>query len=342
MGVEPIKWLGDRLRVLDQTRLPEEEIYLELGSAQDVASAITELKIRGAPAIGIATAYGMALGALKIDSNAKEEFLRKLKTVGELLSSTRPTAKNLFGAISRMERVATLGGEVEEIKELLIAEAKKIQAEEEESSRKMSRFGALLIEDGFKVLTHCNTGALAAPDYGTAFGAIRWAKEEGKRIKVYATETRPLLQGSRLTCWELKKAEIPAVLITDSMAGYLMSRGEVDCVILGADRIALNGDTANKIGTYTLAVLAKEHGIPFYVVAPSTTIDPDIASGDEIPIEERDKEEVTHIRGVAIAPEGFEALNPAFDVTPHHLVSAIVTEKGIIREPYTQNLKEVL
>jgi len=200
----------------------------------------------------------------------------------------------------------------------------------------------VLIENGFNILTHCNTGALAAPDYGTAFGVIRWAKEEGKKIKVYATETRPLLQGARLTCWELKKAEIPSVLITDSMAGYLMSQGKISCVILGADRIALNGDTANKIGTYTLAVLAKEHAVPFYVVAPSSTVDPAIASGDQIPIEERSPDEVIHIRGVAIAPEGFEALNYAFDITPHHLISAIVTEQGIIREPYEKGLKEVV
>ena len=341
MSIEPIKWLGDRVRLLDQTRLPGGEVYLELNGYQDIASAITELKIRGAPAIGIAGAYGVALGALKIKSKSKGEFLEKLQGVISTLSLTRPTAKNLFWAIERMQKVAQSGRDIKEIKELLIAEAEKIHAEEVESSKKMSQFGSELIEDGFRILTHCNTGALAAPSYGTAFGAIRWAKEEGKKIKVYATETRPLLQGARLTCWELKKTQIPSVLITDSMAGYLMSRGGIDCVILGADRIALNGDTANKIGTYTLAVLAKEHGIPFYVVAPTTTVDPTITSGDQIPIEERSPEEVTHIWGVAIAPEGFEALNPAFDVTPHHLISAIVTERGIIREPYIDKLKEV-
>ncbi len=341
MSIEPVKWLGDRVRLLDQTRLPEGEVYLELDGYQDIASAITELKIRGAPAIGIAVAYGVALGALKIESESKDEFLERFRGVTETLASTRPTARNLFQAIERMGKVARSGRDVGEIKELLIAEAGKIHSEEAKSSKKMSRFGSGLIENGFRILTHCNTGALAAPDYGTAFGVIRWAKEEGKKIKVYATETRPLLQGARLTCWELKKANIPSVLIIDSMAGYLMSRGEIDCVILGADRIALNGDTANKIGTYTLAVLAKEHGIPFYVVAPTTTVDSNLASGDQIPIEQRNPDEVTHIRGVAIAPEGFEALNPAFDVTPHHLISAIVTEQGIIREPYEERLKEV-
>ncbi len=341
MSIEPVKWLGDRVRLLDQTRLPGGEVYLELDGYQDIASAIVELKIRGAPAIGIAVAYGVALGALKIESESKDEFLERFRGVTKTLASTRPTARNLFQAIERMEKVARSGRDVEEIKELLITEAGKIHSEEAESSKKMSRFGSELIENGFRILTHCNTGALAAPDYGTAFGVIRWAKEEGKKIKVYATETRPLLQGARLTCWELKKANIPSVLIIDSMAGYLMSRGEIDCVILGADRIALNGDTANKIGTYTLAVLAKEHGIPFYVVAPTTTVDPNLASGDQIPIEQRNPDEVTHIRGVAIAPEGFGALNLAFDVTPHHLISAIITERGIIRESYEERLKEV-
>ena len=341
MSIEPIKWLGDKLRLLDQTRLPGEEVYLELSDHQGIASAIIELKIRGAPAIGIAGAYGVALGAQKINSKAKDEFLEKLRDVSKTLTTTRPTAKNLFWAIERMQKVARTGKDAEEIKELLIAEAEKIHAEEVESSRKLSQLGSELIWDGSSILTHCNTGALATAGYGTALGAIKWAKEQGKKIKVYVTETRPLLQGARLTCWELKKANITSVLITDSMAGYLMSQKKIDCVIVGADRIALNGDIANKVGTYSLAVLAKEHGIPFYVAAPTTTVDPNLSSGDQIPIEQRSPDEVTHIQGVAIAPEGFEALNYAFDVTPHQLISAIITERGIIREPYGERIKEV-
>jgi len=341
MSIKPIEWLGDKLRLLDQTQLPGEEAYLELTDYKDIAEAITSLKIRGAPLIGIVGAYGVALGALNIKANSKEDFLAKLCDVKNALASTRPTAKNLFWAINRMQKIAGSGKDVAEIKNLLIAEAEKIYSEEVASSRKLSQIGSELVKDGFSILTHCNTGALATGGYGTALGVIKWAKEQGKKIKVYATETRPLLQGARLTCWELKQDSIPSVLITDSTAGYIMSQKKIDCVILGADRIALNGDTANKIGTYTLAVLAKEHAVPFYVAAPTTTIDPTLKSGDQIPIEQRSQDEVTHIKGVAIAPQGFEALNYAFDVTPHHLISAIITERGIIREPYQAKLKEV-
>jgi len=339
MDIKPVEWLGDRVRILDQTRLPQEEVYLELDDYQDVASAILELKIRGAPAIGIVVAYAVALGALKIESRAKDEFLRKFRDITGTIAATRPTARNLFRAIERMQKVAEAGRDVEQIKKALVNEAIKIHSEEEEATRKLSQLGAELIGDNFTILTHCNTGALATGGYGTALGVIKKAKEQGKRLKVLATETRPLLQGARLTTWELKKANIPFSLITDSMVGYFMGRGEVSCVIVGADRIAANGDTANKIGTYTLAVLAMEHGVPFYVAAPTSTIDLTLASGGEIPIEQRSPEEVTHIQGVAIAPEGAEALNPAFDITPHCYITAIITERGIIREPYGERIK---
>ena len=332
MPTKAIEWLGNRVKILDQTRLPHDEVYLELSHYQDVASAILEMKIRGAPAIGILGAYGVALGTLRIEVASRGEFLDKLRAITQTLAATRPTAKNLFWAVDRMQQVAQTGKDVEQIKQALVEEAVKIHAEEAEATRRLSQLGAELIRDGFTILTHCNTGALATAGYGTALGVIEQANEQGKNIKVLATETRPLLQGARLTTWELKKANIPVTLITDSMAGYFMKRGEVDCVIVGADRIAANGDTANKIGTYSLAVLAKENGIPFYVAAPTTTIDLSLASGDEIPIEQRSPDEVTHIQGITITPEGVQAANPAFDVTPHRYITAIITERGIIKE----------
>jgi len=338
----PIEWLGDRVRILDQTRLPQQEVYLELTNCQDIASAIVELKIRGAPAIGILGAYGLALSALKIETSTRDEFLHKLTGISQTLALTRPTAQNLFQDIDRMLKVAEAGKDTEQIKQALVNEAIKIHAEESEACRKLSQLGAELIQDGFTILTHCNTGALATGGYGTAFGVIRWAKEQGKQIRVIATETRPLLQGARLTAWELKKADIPFTLITDSMAGYFMRRGEVDCVIVGADRIAANGYTANKIGTYTLAVLANAHGIPFYVAAPTSTIDLSLTSGYQIPIEQRSPDEVTHIQGIAIAPEGTEALNPAFDITPHYYITAIITERGIMRGNYGEGMKKTI
>ena len=341
MNYLPIEWLGDRVKILDQTRLPREEVYLELSHYQDIASAIVELKIRGAPAIGVAGAYAIALGALEIESSSKDDFMEKLRQVCQAIGDTRPTARNLFHTIERMERLAEAGKDVGQIKTALVQEAVRIHSEEAEATTKLSRLGAGLIQDGFAILTHCNTGPLATTGYGTALGVIRQAKEQGKNIKVFADETRPLLQGARLTTWELRKADIPVTLITDSMAGYFISRGEIDCVIVGADRIAANGDTANKIGTYTLAVLAKENGIPFYVAAPTTTIDLSLASGEEIPIEQRSPEEVTHIQGVAIAPEGVEAANPAFDVTPHGYITAIITERGIMRAPYGEGIRGI-
>ena len=340
--MKAIEWLGDRIRILDQTRLPQDESYLELASYRAVASAIKEMLIRGAPAIGVAAAYGIALGALEIKAESKSELLEHLQKVIKTLANTRPTARNLFMAISRMKRVAAAGEDIDQIKQALVQEAVKIHTESYKADRRLSQFGAELIGNGFIILTHCNTGPLATAGYGTALGVIIRAHKQGKKLKVFVTETRPLLQGARLTTWELKKANIPFTLITDSMAGYFMRRGEIDCVIVGADRIAANGYTANKIGTYSLAVLANAHGIPFYVAAPTSTIDLSLTSGYQIPIEERSQEEVTHIQGVAIAPEGIQAANPAFDITPSQYITAIITEKGIIREPYGEGIMGVV
>ena len=341
MLTKAIEWLGDRVKILDQTRLPHDEVYLELSHYQDIASAIVTMKVRGAGAIGILGAYGVALGTLKIETVAKDGFLKELQSIIQNLAATRPTAKNLFWAIDRMRQAAEAGNDVEQIKKALVAEAVKIHAEEIEATRRLSQLGAELIRDGSTILTHCNTGPLATAGYGTALGVIMRAQEQGKRIKVLATETRPLLQGARLTAWELKKASVPFTLITDSMAGYFMERSEVDCAIVGADRIAQNGDTANKIGTYSLAVLARENAVPFYVAAPTTTIDLSLASGNKIPIEQRSPTEVTHIRGVSLAPQGTQAANPAFDVTPHRYITAIITERGIVKEPYVDGLKTI-
>ncbi len=340
INYQPIEWLGDRVRLLDQTRLPAEEVYLEITDCGDMAVAIKELKIRGAPAIGVAGGYGVVLGGLAIETASREEFLTRLREVAEALRATRPTAVNLPMALDRM-LAAAVGESVEEIKAALVREAVRIHEGEAEATERLSKLGADLIEDGFTILTHCNTGPLATTGYGTALGVIIYASEQGKRVNVLADETRPLLQGARLTCWELQKAGIPVRLITDSMAGHFLSKGKVDCAIVGADRIAANGDTANKIGTYGVAVLARENGVPFYVAAPTTTIDPALASGDDIPIEERSREEVTSFHGVGTAPEGCEAANPAFDVTPHRYITAIITERGILREPYEEGIGRV-
>jgi methylthioribose-1-phosphate isomerase len=338
--VKAIEWVSGKVRIIDQTRLPWEEVFIEIDDYRQVVKAIKEMQIRGAPAIGIAAAYGMALGAQGIDAVSKEEFLATLLPISEALAATRPTAVNLFWALERMNRLAESGGSVTQIKAALIAEAQRLDKEDEAAERKLSSYGAELIRDGFTIMTHCNTGALAA-GYGTALGVIRAAWESGKNIHVFASETRPLLQGARLTAWELMKYAIPFTLITDTMTGYFLYEGGIDCVIVGADRIALNGDVANKIGTYNLAVLAMENGIPFYVAAPTSTIDLSLASGDEIPIEERSAKEVTHIRGVPIAPEGVNVANPAFDITPHRYISAIITERGIVHEPYVERLKKM-
>ncbi|MDD5591041.1 MAG: S-methyl-5-thioribose-1-phosphate isomerase [Dehalococcoidales bacterium] len=341
-GYQPIEWLDNKVKLLDQTRLPREEVYLELGDYREVAAAIKEMRIRGAPAIGVAGAYGIALGALKIEDTSRDNFMRELKDITQTLAATRPTARNLFMAIERMQQAAEARGDTAQMKKALVNEAARIHSEEIEATGKLARFGAGLIKDGTTVLTHCNTGPLATTGYGTAIGVIRQAKEQGKQIKVLADETRPLLQGARLTAWELKQAGIPFTLITDSMAGYFLNRGKIDCVIIGADRIAANGDTANKIGSYGLAVLAMENGVPFYVAAPVSTIDLSLACGDEIPIEERNPDEVTHLQGASTAPEGTVAANPAFDVTPHYYITAIITEKGIIKEPYIERMRGIV
>jgi methylthioribose-1-phosphate isomerase len=340
MTARAIEWLDGKLRILDQSKLPGEQIFADLDNYRDVILAIKEMRVRGAPAIGVAAAYGIALGASGIKTANKDEFLVQLDQVMQAFAVSRPTAVNLFQAIDRMKKAAR-GDGVPELKNSLVNEAKRIHQEEVTATRQLSQLGAGLIKDGFTLLTHCNAGPLATAGYGTALGVIKATKDQGKKVGVFATETRPLLQGARLTVWELMQESIPVTLITDSMAGYFMQQRQIDCVIVGADRIAANGDVANKIGTYTLAVLARENKIPFYVAAPTSTVDLSLSSGDEIPIEERSPEEVTHIQGVPIAPEGIRAANPAFDVTPHSYITAIITEKGIIKEPYGKELPNI-
>ncbi len=339
--MEPVVWLGDGIEILDQTRLPWQEVRLRLSSYQEVAAAIKEMRVRGAPVIGIVAAYGMALGAQSVESQNKEQFLIDLNRIAETLASTRPTAVNLFKAIDRMLSAAESGGDVAAITASLVAEAKAIHNDERQATRSICRLGAGLIRDGSTIVTHCNARPLATGGYGTALGVIIEARRQGKVVTVLATETRPLLQGARLTVWELMRQDIPVTLITDSMAGHFMTRGDVDCAIVGADRIAANGDVANKIGTYALAVLARENAVPFYVAAPASTIDLSLPSGDGIVIEQRKPDEVTLIQGMSIAPLGVPAANPAFDVTPHRYVSAIVTDKGTLREPYVSTISRV-
>lgn len=328
--VETIQWTDAGVVMIDQRRLPREQIFVTCRTYQDVAEAIRNMTIRGAPAIGVAAAMGVALGAIE-----GADF----ETVCRTLAATRPTAVNLFWAIERMRRVrAQSNGDLRP----LIEEAQRIYHEDIAICRAIGRNGADLVPDGKTVLTHCNAGALATAGYGTALGVIRAAVSAGKRIDVLADETRPFLQGARLTAWELQHDGIPVKLITDNMAGYFLHSGRVGCVVVGADRIARNGDVANKIGTYGIAVLAKENGVPFYVAAPVSTLDFKIASGAEIPIERRADAEVTHIFGVPVAPENIEVENPAFDVTPARYVTAIITEHGVTRPPYEDSLKDLL
>ena len=337
-----VEYKNGKVILIDQTRLPLEEVYVECDNYQDVAKAIKIMQVRGAPAIGVAAAMGVAIGAKNINAKDYNKFYDEFLKICDHLASTRPTAVNLFWAIERMKSVADKNKNkpVEHIKNILEKEAIKIREEDIEINRAMGMNGQELIEDGDTILTHCNAGALAtAGEYGTALGVIKVAHEMGKKIKVYADETRPFLQGARLTAWELVKEGIPVRLITDNMAGYFMGKGEIDKVIVGADRIAANGDTANKIGTYSLSILAKEHGIPFYVAAPLSTIDIKITDGSKIPIEERNSQEVTHLSNKRIAPEGVEVSNPAFDVTPHKNINAIITEKGIIKPPFIKNIR---
>jgi methylthioribose-1-phosphate isomerase len=343
MKFKTIEWKGDRVRMLDQRKLPREVRYLDCRNASSVAEAIRTMAIRGAPAIGVAAAMGIALGAKKIRSSNPLVFTDAAKKVCQEMRETRPTAVNLFWAVGRMEKILERveSDGVEETKRRLAREALQILEADIEVNRKIGMYGRNLVKEGDGVLTHCNAGALATGGYGTALGVIYAARDQGKKFQVFVDETRPMLQGCRLTAWELVQEKIPATLITDNMAGVLMRKGSVNLVLVGADRIAGNGDTANKIGTYGVAVLSKSHGIPFYVAAPTSTLDLSLASGEEIPIEERDIAEVTHFRGYPIAPKGVRAYNPAFDVTPHSLIHGIITEKGIIRKPFERNLRRI-
>jgi methylthioribose-1-phosphate isomerase len=341
--IRPIRFVAGKCQMLDQRLLPGEEVWLDYDSYEDVAEAIRSMVVRGAPAIGIAAAIGAWFAARDIDLESSQEFFAEFQQRCAHLVASRPTAVNLSWALERMQRFAeaNLDRSVFELKIGLEYEALAITQEDEQINRKIGRFGAPLIPDQARVLTHCNAGALATGGYGTALGVIRAAVAAGKKVSVIADETRPFLQGSRLTAWELQRDGIPVTLICDNMAGYLMQQGEIDCVIVGADRIAANGDVANKIGTYTVAVLAREHNIPFYVAAPRSTIDLRLTDGSQIPIEERDAREVTHIGDKALAPEGIAVRNPAFDVTPARLITAIITESGVISGDYLSGLRQL-
>lgn len=340
--METMRWKDGVLELLDQTKLPGETSYITCRDYRDVAAAIKVLAVRGAPAIGAAAAYALVLGASgKFASRGK--FEKHIKGVARELAATRPTAVNLQWALDRM--IARLNNSQEQdpvkLRQILLEEANAIFNEDVAGNMAMGKYGQELIPHNARILTHCNAGALATAGYGTAIGVIRAAHEAGKKVSVYADETRPLLQGARLTAWELKQEGIPVTVITDNMSGYLMRRGMVDLVIVGADRIAANGDVANKIGTYSVAVLAKYHGIPFYVAAPLSTVDFSLSSGEEIPIEERGEEEVSFFAGVRVTPTGAKVWNPAFDVTPHDLVEAIITERGLARKPFERSLRKL-
>jgi methylthioribose-1-phosphate isomerase len=334
---------GDAVVMIDQRKLPSEEIYVRCKTGADVARAIKTMVIRGAPAIGVAAAMGIALGMRNSTASGTKKFAGDFYRICELMAATRPTAVNLFWAIERMKRAfaaaAGDGESVDEIKDRLDREAGMIHDEDVASCRALGAFGAAVVPDEARILTHCNAGALATAGYGTALGVIRGAVEAGKRVTVLADETRPFLQGARLTAWELVRDGIETTVITDNMAGAIMRMGQIDLVVVGADRIAANGDTANKIGTYSVAVLAHEHRIPFYVAAPLSTIDLDTPDGDHIPIEERSAREVTHLAGTQLTPAGALIRNPAFDVTPYRFISGIITERGIVRAPYAESLK---
>jgi methylthioribose-1-phosphate isomerase len=343
MSFFTIQWKDDGIQILDQRLLPSAVRYITLKNPTEVVDAIKTLAVRGAPAIGVAAAMGAALGARQIRAATRHEFLSELDGIISFIAAARPTARNLFWALERIRRRAHgHEGGPPEIARALEAEALAIYDEDIRTNEAIGRHGQQLLSDGDTVLTHCNAGALATAGYGTALGVIRAAVSSGKRISVIADETRPLLQGSRLTVWELMADGIDVTLITDSMAGYCFKEGLIDTVITGADRIAANGDTANKIGTYTVAILAKEHGVPFYVAAPCSTIDPEAMTGVDIPIEERDPDEVRSFMGAQSAPKGAAVKNPAFDVTPASYIGAIITERGVIRPPYQDNIRMVI
>ena len=341
--IQSVKFEHDKLIILDQTKLPMETFYTKLDRVEDVWDAIFHLKVRGAPAIGIAAAYGLYIAIRNIESDSLEHFYSQLKKNSEYLASSRPTAVNLFWALRRMEAKAMSSGikSVQEAKEILLAEAHDIRNEDEKMCRAIGEYALELMYDGMTVLTHCNAGGLATALYGTALSPLYLAKDKGWNIKVYADETRPLLQGARLTTWELSRAGIDVTLICDNMAAMVMKKGLIDAVIVGCDRVAANGDTANKIGTYGLAVLARAHNIPFYIASPTSTIDLETLTGEDIPIEERHEKEITCAFGKRTAPEGIKVFNPAFDVTPHELITAIITEKCIVRAPYEEGLRKL-
>ena len=345
--IKTIEWTDEGIRMLDQRLLPTEEKYLTLRSYEEVAEAIKKMVVRGAPAIGVSAAMGLALGASQSVGTSVADLEDDFDYMCKVMSETRPTAVNLFWAIERMRnrlrKEKSLTKDPLEIKARLVEEAQSIFREDIEANRALGRFGAELLSDGDTVLTHCNAGALAtAGDYGTALGVVRGAIDAGKHIAVIADETRPFLQGLRLTAWELAKDNIPVTVITDNMAGHVMKSGKINAVVVGADRIAGNGDAANKIGTYMVAVLADKHDIPFYVAAPISTLDLSLKSGDEIPIEERNGREVTHIKEHQLAPDGVGVQNPAFDVTPNELITAIITDKGVARAPYVESLRALV
>ena len=341
--IKTLEWTDSGVRFIDQTKLPTEETYVTCKTHEQVADVIRKMVVRGAPAIGVAAAMGIALGIKNSKAATGAELKQEFERICDLIGKTRPTAVNLFWAIRRMRqkfeyfRMRT----IPQIKQELIEEAQRMHAEDIAANQAMGRHGATLMPTSGGVLTHCNAGALATCGYGTALGVIRAAVEQGKKLHVYADETRPFLQGSRLTAWELMKDGIPTTVISDNMAGAMMKQGKIGAIVVGADRIAANGDVANKIGTYTVAVLAKEHAIPFYVAAPFSTIDLETSNGSTIPIEQRNAREVTHIAGKAITPEGVEVENPAFDVTPGKYVTAIITERGIARAPYNESLRKL-
>lgn len=341
--MRPLEYTHGVLKLVDQTKLPTEYKIVDCRTYQEVADAITGMIVRGAPAIGVTAAYGIAIGALAVNTQSTEAFFEELGKICSTIRNTRPTAVNLFWAVERVynKALSVKDKPVDQIKDTLVEEAFKMDREDVESNMAIGRNGNELIKPDSTILTHCNAGALATCDYGTALGVIRAAHASGKNIRVFADETRPYLQGARLTAFELQQDGIPVTLICDNMAGHFMKSGSIHCAIVGADRIALNGDTANKIGTYSVAVLAKENNIPFYVAAPVSTIDFNIRTGDEIPIEERKAEEITHFKDIRIAPEGISVRNPAFDVTPNRYITAIITEKGIVYPPFETNIKKL-
>jgi methylthioribose-1-phosphate isomerase len=341
--IQTLEWTNQGVRFIDQTKLPTEETYVTCTTHEQVADVIRNMVVRGAPAIGVAAAMGIALGVKNSTAESVDELGRQLRKISGIIGKTRPTAVNLFWAIGRMqEKFDSLRDRpLDEVKQALIEEAQRMHAEDIAANQAMGRHGATLMPSQGGVLTHCNAGALATAGYGTALGVIRAAVEAGKKIHVYADETRPFLQGSRLTAWELMKDGIPTTVISDNMSGAMMRQGKIGAIVVGADRIAANGDVANKIGTYTVAVLAKEHGIPFYVAAPISTVDLNCPDGSQIPIEQRNGKEVTHIAGKQMVPDGVSVENPAFDVTPASYVAAIITEKGIARAPYKDSLRDL-